>query len=228
MIGNALGALYFIVRTLLSMLLFVFMLRVLLQWARADFRNPLAQAVVKITNPLVMPLRRVLPPIGKIDTSSIVAVLIVAALGELILSLFTRRLSAGSAALDEARRAQDHLDDVECLFLGDPDLCGTQHDRAGRLFAHAVVARRAVRAGAAAVSPHHPAHRRTSISRRCGPGSPSRRCSTSFPCLDHPALVLHAGRRSRSSLCAFVRAPRLKALQAFARVVFRFASQPRR
>jgi YggT family protein len=89
MIGNALGALFFIVRTLLSMLLFVFMLRVLLQWARADFRNPLAQAVVKITNPLVMPLRRLLPPIGKIDTSSIVAVLIVAALGELILSLFT-------------------------------------------------------------------------------------------------------------------------------------------
>ena len=88
MIGNAVGALYFIVRTLLSMLLFVFMLRVLLQWARADFRNPLAQAVVKITNPLVMPLRRILPPIGKIDTSSIVAVLIVAALGELILSLF--------------------------------------------------------------------------------------------------------------------------------------------
>jgi YggT family protein len=88
MIGNALGALYFIVRTLLSMLLFVFMLRVLLQWARGDFRNPLAQAVVKITNPLVMPLRRVLPPIGKIDTSSIVAVLIVATLGELILSLF--------------------------------------------------------------------------------------------------------------------------------------------
>ncbi len=89
MIGNALGALYFIVRTLLSMLLFVFMLRVLLQWARGDFRNPLAQAVVKITNPLVMPLRRVLPPIGKIDTSSIVAVLIVATLGELILSLFS-------------------------------------------------------------------------------------------------------------------------------------------
>jgi YggT family protein len=88
MIGNALGALFFIVRTLLSMLLFVFMLRVLLQWARADFRNPLAQAVVKITNPLVMPLRRILPPIGKIDTSSLVAVLIIAALGELILSLF--------------------------------------------------------------------------------------------------------------------------------------------
>ena len=87
MIGNALGALFFIVRTLLSMLLFVFMLRVLLQWARADFRNPLAQAVVKITNPLVLPLRRVLPPVGKVDTSSIIAVLIVAAIEVAILSL---------------------------------------------------------------------------------------------------------------------------------------------
>jgi YggT family protein len=89
MIGNALGALVFIVQTLLSILLFVFMMRVLLQWARADFRNPIAQAVVKITNPLVLPLRRVLPPIGKVDTSSIVAVLIVATAEVVILSLLT-------------------------------------------------------------------------------------------------------------------------------------------
>jgi YggT family protein len=89
MIGNALGALIFIVQTLLSILLFVFMMRVLLQWARADFRNPLAQAVVKITNPLVLPLRRVLPPIGKVDTSSVVAVLIVAAAEVVIISLLS-------------------------------------------------------------------------------------------------------------------------------------------
>jgi YggT family protein len=78
MTGTAASALIFIVQTLLSLLLFVFMMRVLLQWARADFRNPLAQAVVKITNPLVLPLRRVLPPVGKVDTSSIVAVIVVA------------------------------------------------------------------------------------------------------------------------------------------------------
>jgi YggT family protein len=78
MTGSAGSALIFIVETLLSLLLFVFMLRVLLQWARADFRNPLAQAVVKITNPLVLPLRRVLPPVGKVDTASLVAVVLVA------------------------------------------------------------------------------------------------------------------------------------------------------
>ena len=84
------NALIFIVQTLLSLVLFVFMLRVLLQLARADFRNPLAQAVVKITNPLILPLRRVLPPIGKIDTASVVAVLIVASLEVFIITTLTR------------------------------------------------------------------------------------------------------------------------------------------
>jgi YggT family protein len=80
------NALIYIVQTLLSLVLFAFMARVLLQIARADFRNPLAQAVVKITNPLVMPLRRVLPPIGKVDTASIVAVVIIATLEVVIVN----------------------------------------------------------------------------------------------------------------------------------------------
>jgi len=57
-------ALYFVADVLLSLYLFVFVLRVLLQWVRADFRNQIAQAVVRLTNWLVLPLRRVLPPVG--------------------------------------------------------------------------------------------------------------------------------------------------------------------
>jgi YggT family protein len=72
------SALIFIIETLLTLALFVFLLRLLLQWARADFRNPVSQAVVRITNPLVLPLRRILPPVGKIDTASVVAVIIIA------------------------------------------------------------------------------------------------------------------------------------------------------
>ena len=71
-------ALIFIVDTLLSLALFVVLARLLLQWARADFRNPIAQAIVRLTNPLILPLRRILPPIGKIDTASVVAVVLVA------------------------------------------------------------------------------------------------------------------------------------------------------
>ena len=71
-------ALIFIVRTILQVLLVtVFLLRVLLPLVRADSRNQLSQAMIRLTNPLVLPLRRVLPPIGKIDTASIVALLIV-------------------------------------------------------------------------------------------------------------------------------------------------------
>lgn len=71
-------ALLFVVRTLLQVLLVtVFLLRVLLPLVRADARNPLSQAVIRITNPLVLPLRRLLPPAGRVDTASLVALLIV-------------------------------------------------------------------------------------------------------------------------------------------------------
>jgi YggT family protein len=71
-------ALIFVVRTVLQVLLVtVFLLRVLFPLVRADSRNQLSQAVIRLTDPLVLPLRRILPPIRKIDTASIVALLIV-------------------------------------------------------------------------------------------------------------------------------------------------------
>lgn len=74
------GAIIFLVESLFSLALFVFMARLLLQWTRADFRNPLCQGIVRLTNPLVLPLRRILPPVRKIDTASVVSVLLVAIL----------------------------------------------------------------------------------------------------------------------------------------------------
>jgi YggT family protein len=54
-----------------------FVLRLLLPLARANMRNPISQAVLRATNPLVLPLRRVLPPVGRVDTASVVALVIV-------------------------------------------------------------------------------------------------------------------------------------------------------
>jgi len=71
-------ALVFLVDTFFTLLFFVFLLRLLLQWARADFRNPLSQAIVRLSNWLIMPLRRVLPPVRRIDTASVAAVVLVA------------------------------------------------------------------------------------------------------------------------------------------------------
>jgi YggT family protein len=69
--------LIFIVDTLFALVVGAFLLRLLCQIVRTDFRNPLVQAIVRLTNPLVMPLRRMLPPIGRVDSASVVAVLLV-------------------------------------------------------------------------------------------------------------------------------------------------------
>jgi YggT family protein len=71
-------AIRFIVDMLLWLLTLAFVLRFLFQLVRADFRDPMADAIVRVTNWLIMPLRRVLPPIGKIDTATVLAVLLAA------------------------------------------------------------------------------------------------------------------------------------------------------
>ena len=72
------AALLFLLDSLLGVAQFVFLVRLLLQWARGDFRNPLAQAIVQITNPVLVPLRRALPAIGRVDTASVVIVVALA------------------------------------------------------------------------------------------------------------------------------------------------------
>jgi YggT family protein len=72
-------AIRYIVDTLLWLLSLAFVLRFLFQLVRADFRDPMADAIVRITNWLILPLRKILPPMGKIDTATVIAVLLVAA-----------------------------------------------------------------------------------------------------------------------------------------------------
>lgn len=62
----------FIVTTFLHVYATILLLRVWMQWVRADFYNPFAQFVVKATQPVVRPLRRILPSVGPIDTASVV------------------------------------------------------------------------------------------------------------------------------------------------------------
>ena len=66
----------FLVRNLATMYLALILLRLLLQLVRANFYNPVSQFTVKLTNPLLRPLRRFIPPLGIVDTSSIVLALL--------------------------------------------------------------------------------------------------------------------------------------------------------
>jgi len=81
------AALIFIVDTLFSLYLVVLLLRLLLQWTRADFRNPLARSLLQLTNPLIVPLRRVLPPAGPLDSASVVAIAVLLGIKLMLLSV---------------------------------------------------------------------------------------------------------------------------------------------
>jgi len=61
----------FLLSTLFQLYIAVVLLRFLLQWVRADFYNPLSQFIVKVTNPLVRPLRRIVPGWGGLDVATL-------------------------------------------------------------------------------------------------------------------------------------------------------------
>lgn len=88
-------ALEFVARTLLELYIITFLLRFLLQWARADFHNPLSQFIVQVTNPLVRPVRRVVPGIRGFDLSTfLIAYVLQLLTTTLSITLMTRSIPA--------------------------------------------------------------------------------------------------------------------------------------
>ncbi|WP_075186261.1 YggT family protein [Teredinibacter haidensis] len=65
-----------IIDTLATVYLLFVVMRFILQLTRADFYNPFSQAVVKVTNPLLLPLRKIVPGMWGIDLASVVLALL--------------------------------------------------------------------------------------------------------------------------------------------------------
>jgi YggT family protein len=74
----------FLVTTLFGLYILAVMLRFLLGLVRADFYNPVSQFLVRITNPLLVPMRKVIPTIGKFDTSALLLMLLLQLISVLI------------------------------------------------------------------------------------------------------------------------------------------------
>jgi len=73
-------ALRFLINTVFGLIVYTALLRFIMQWLRAPFRNPLGQATMALTDWAVKPLRRVLPGRGGYDWAS----LVVAWLGQML------------------------------------------------------------------------------------------------------------------------------------------------
>ena len=70
--GNALT---FVVQVAFGLYILILMLRVLLQVLQADFYNPLSQFVVRLTEPVLAPLRRIVPRVGRIEGGALIVML---------------------------------------------------------------------------------------------------------------------------------------------------------
>ena len=77
----------YLIQTALSLYMVAMLLRFLLQLVKADFYNPISQFLVKITNPLVIPLRRVIPGIGGLDLASLLLAVLLQVLAIVALML---------------------------------------------------------------------------------------------------------------------------------------------
>ena len=66
----------FLISTLFGLYILALMLRLILGFVRADFRNPISQFIVKVTNPPLKPLRRFIPGFAGIDMASVIFMLV--------------------------------------------------------------------------------------------------------------------------------------------------------
>lgn len=93
-------ALIYIIDALSMLITFVFLLRFWLPWFGADFRNPVAQGLLQATSPIINPLRRIIPSVGRIDTATILVMFLIQAVTMLLITTLSGgALSAKTIAL---------------------------------------------------------------------------------------------------------------------------------
>jgi YggT family protein len=88
------GALFwgigFILFGLLSIYILLIIIRIVFSWGRVDYRNRIMRFLIDTTEPLMGPLRRIIPPLGWLDISPIVAILILWLFQEAIVGTLLR------------------------------------------------------------------------------------------------------------------------------------------
>lgn len=88
----------YLAEVLIGFALYIVLLRFWMQWVRTDFRNQLGQFVITVTNPVVLPLRRVVPSIGTVDTATLLLAYLIS-VAKLVVLFSLSSINAPLAAL---------------------------------------------------------------------------------------------------------------------------------
>jgi YggT family protein len=66
-----------IISTILSLLTYAIIIRAVLSWVRPNPNNPLVRLLNKVTDPIMRPLERIIPPLAGLDISPIIAIVLI-------------------------------------------------------------------------------------------------------------------------------------------------------
>jgi YggT family protein len=105
-----------LISVIFGIYIFMLILRLIFQILRADFYNPVSQAIVKITNPPLLPLRRIIPGLWGIDLASVVLILVLQAVELLLLNLLQGQTLGGLNLL--LSTISIFLSNIIWIFLG--------------------------------------------------------------------------------------------------------------
>ena len=85
-----------IIDRIVSLLTYLIIIRALLSWIPSvDYRHPLMSLLIRVTDPILLPVRRVLPPAGGFDLSPLVAILLLNLANQLLHQLLVSLLASG-------------------------------------------------------------------------------------------------------------------------------------
>ncbi len=88
-LGRPMVVLGFVIYGLLSVLILFIFIRFLASWF-VFHRNTFLGFVMKITNPIMLPVQRLIPPIGMFDISAMIVLLVISFLQSIVLNVFVR------------------------------------------------------------------------------------------------------------------------------------------
>ena len=85
-----------IIDRIVTLLTYLIIIRALLSWIPSvDYRHPLMSLLIRVTDPILLPVRRVLPPAGGFDLSPLVAILLLNLANQLLHQLLVSLLASG-------------------------------------------------------------------------------------------------------------------------------------
>ena len=94
MIESFQNGLVYLIRTVFNLFLFVMIIRFILAWVRADYFNPLTQITVRLTNPLVKPVRKILHNYRDIELSSLVLIYLINTIKFMLIAVMSSGMPA--------------------------------------------------------------------------------------------------------------------------------------